>query len=570
MKKNMYCMLTIWLIPFALLAEDTYTVKSVEIIGDSSFLKSPNSPAEINQRFGGQQTEKSIEGQVKSLNEALIDQGFYLASLRAEYDRIDEGVLALTIDQGRVGKINYYRLPGGFSGTDVQTREAKRQPYQGYYGIEQLNHGLQHQLNRAFNYKDLHLEIFRLNSLPDLSLDTDIKVREEVDEKGIPRRYVDLDFYVNDRLPVHGVFEIKNTGTHNTGGNRMDFTFQHLNLTKRNDTLSMILLSSLDLETLRAFSTSYNLPIDKGGISLTGGYSDLNVDEIVSSIDLAAEGWFVGNRNFHTLVDNSVHTLNVAYGIQLSQLSDSLILSEGEQVKTDIRTVPTSLGMVYHSNEPDAWGGRNFITLLLTQNIGDALGVTKDEEVRAIREDADADYNFVQVQGSRIQSLGGRVDDASGEQVHAHYLFASVDAQYAGEPLVSAEKKAVGGLESVRGYPENFVAGDNGISGKLELRTLIFKGLLTKWLGRKKNFDERRRYTADYVQLTCFADAAYVEDEPTTSIPSLDATLLGVGAGLRFSIMSNCQVKLDYGFPIEELEGSNKNGRFHFAFEAQF
>ena len=33
---------------------------------------------------------------------------------------------------------------------------------------------------------------------------------------------------------------------------------------------------------------------------------------------------------------------------------------------------------------------------------------------------------------------------------------------------------------------------------------------------------------------------------------------------------SNCQVKLDYGFPIEELEGSDKNGRFHFAFEAQF
>ncbi|MFP6905219.1 MAG: ShlB/FhaC/HecB family hemolysin secretion/activation protein, partial [Verrucomicrobiota bacterium] len=491
MKNIMYCMLTIWLIPFAVLAEDTYTVKSVEFIGDSGFLKSPNSPAEINQRFSGQQTEKSIEDQVKSLNEALIDQGFYLAILRAEYDRIDEGVLVLTVDQGRVGKINYYRLPGGFSGTDVQTRKANRQPYQGYFEIEQLNHGFQHQLNRAFNYKDLHLEIFRLNSLPDLSLDTDIRVREEVDEKGIPRRYVDLDFYVNDRLPVHGVFEIKNTGTHNTGGHRMDFTLQHLNLTKRNDTLSMVLLSSLDLETLRAFSTSYNRPIDKGGISLTGGYSDLNVDEIVSSIDLAAEGWFIGNRNFHNLVDNSSHTLNVAYGIQLSQLSDSLILSEGEQVKTDIRTVPASLGMVYHSNEPDAWGGRNFITALLTQNMGDALGVTKDEEVRAIREDADADYNFVQVQGSRIQSLGGRVDDASGEQVYAHYLLASVDAQYAGEPLVSAEKKAVGGMESVRGYPENFVAGDNGISGKLELRTLIFKGLLTKWLGRKTNFDER-------------------------------------------------------------------------------
>lgn len=38
MKNIMYCMLTIWLIPFAILAEDTYTVKSVEFVGDSGFL----------------------------------------------------------------------------------------------------------------------------------------------------------------------------------------------------------------------------------------------------------------------------------------------------------------------------------------------------------------------------------------------------------------------------------------------------------------------------------------------------------------------------------------------------
>jgi hemolysin activation/secretion protein len=570
MKQYLLLFVAIWLGALAAHGEDTYVIKSVAFTGDTAFLKSPNSTAEISQRFAGNQTEASIEAGVKTLNDSLIDQGFYLANLTAEYDRIDEGILTLTIDQGRLGKINYYRLPGGFKGTDVETRQAKRQPYRGYFGADQLNAGFQPQVSRAFNYNDLHLEIFRLNALPDLSVDTDMKVREEADEKSIPRRYVDLDFYVQDRLPIHGVSEIKNTGTRRTDEERIDLTLQHLNLTKHNDTLSFNLLGSLDMETLRTISSSYNFPIYNGGLSLTAGYSDLKVDEVVSGIDLAADGWFVGNRNFHHLFDNSSHTLNVAYGIQFTQLSDSLILNQGVQVKTDIQTAPVSAGLIYHSNKPDLFNGRNFLTLLVTQNAGDAFGVTKEAEVQAIREDAAADYNYAQLQGSRIQSIGGKIDDVSGEQIYAHYIFANFDLQYSGEPLLSADKKVVGGLESVRGYPENFVAGDNGFSGKLEVRTLIFKGALTKWLGRNKNFDERRRYTADYIQLTGFLDGAYVEDEATTSIPSQNATLLGVGAGLRFSVTGNSQLKLDYGYPIEDAEGASKNGRLHFAFETQF
>jgi len=570
MTKRLFIIITTLLIALPATAEETVLIKEVLIQGDTSFLPEPMTLNTVKSGFEGKSMdEESIEARIKHINSILLNEGYYLAQIEANYDRIQDGTLILSIDQGRIGNINFFRLPGEYRGTDVEERKKTREPYRGYFSDSQLRPRFKPgRRDPAFNYNQLHREIFSINSLPDITLNTDLTIREEADQ-----RYMDIDFYVEDQMPVHGILEFKNTGTQDTDEERITFTAQHLNLTKRDDTLTVELLTSLDLETLRNGAASYNVPYAAGkggGISLFGGYSDLSVDNIVSGIDLAADGWHVGNRNFHHLIDNDHYTLNIAYGLLVNELSDSLEVRNGEQVKTEIMIAPASVGLVFNNNRPDSLNGRNFATLLYSYNLGDAFGITEQEEVEELRPDAKANYSHVQLQASRIQSLGGRIDANSGDRIFQHYLFGNIDLQYAGQPLISSEKKAVGGLETTRGYPENFVAGDNGITSTVEFRTLIFKGAFSRYLARNKSIEERRRLTADYVQFNSFFDYAYVEDEDTGDLVGTDQTLYSVGAGIRFALTGNSQVKVDYGYPLEKVEGVSGNGRFHFAIEAQF
>ena len=555
----------------AVFAQDSVTIKQVIINGDTDFLPEQLSAETIRSGFEGKSMdEEAVENRIKHVNGILLNQGFYLSQIAADYEQIGDGILTLNIDKGRMGNINFYTLGEQYRGSEVEERKANRKPYKsGYFSGDHLRPRFTKGTgNDPFNYNELHKEIFSINSLPDITLNTDLTIREEGDQ-----RFMDVDFYVEDSMPIHGVLEFKNTGTRTTDEERLTLTLQHLNLTRRDDTLSVEALTSLDFETLRNVATSYNIPYkggEGGGLSFFAGYSDLQVDDIVTDIDLAADGWHVGNRNFHHLVDNDRLTFNVAYGILLSELSDTLEVTNGEQLNTEIQTAPASVGLIYHDNRPDRMHGRNFATLLLSYNLGDTFGATKQEEIEALRPGASSGYSHLQFQASRIQSLGGQIDENSGERVYQHYLFGSIDVQYAGEALISSEKKAIGGFETVRGYPENFLAGDNGLTSTFEIRTLIFKGAFSRYLGRSKSIEDRRRISADYIQLSGFVDYGYVEDEDAGGLVGGSESLLGVGAGIRFALTGNSQVKVDYGFPVEDVETVSDNGRLHFAVEAQF
>ena len=571
--RSIFCGLTILVLAIApALAEDGILIQSVTLDGDTDFLPEPLSADTIRSGFEGKSfTQEDLEKRLKHINDILLDQGFYLARIEPNYDDIENGNLGLSIDKGRIGKIDFHTLPGKYRGTEAEERKTIRKPYtDGYFSADKLRPRFTtSDGDTPFNYNELHKEIFSVNSLPDITLNTDLSIREEDGQ-----RYMDLDFYVEDRMPIHGVLEFKNTGTRATDEERVTLTLQHLNLTRNEDTLTVEMLSSLDLETLRNISGSYNIPYqaggEGGGISFFGGYSELNVDEIVSGIDLAADGWHIGNRNFHHIIDNEKLTFNVAYGILLNQLSDSLEVRNGEQVKTEIDTAPASVGLIMHSNRPDALNGRNFATFLYTYNLGDTFGMTKQDEIEALRPGGSADYSHIQFQASRIQSLGGKIDDNSGERIYQHSAFVNIDIQYAGEPLISSEKKAVGGFETTRGYPENFIAGDNGYTATFALRTLIFKGAFFRYLGRNKSVEDRRRLTADYVQLSLFTDFAYVEGENNGDLAGADESLHSVGGGIRFALTGNSQVKVDYGYPMDKIDGVSDSGRLHFAVEGQF
>jgi hemolysin activation/secretion protein len=274
--------------------------------------------------------------------------------------------------------------------------------------------------------------------------------------------------------------------------------------------------------------------------------------------------------------------LSISGGAVYRSIEDQLILtSDGESdYETDARKinlVPLSIAVSYSSARPDALKGRNFVTAQTSAEFEDFAGSSSEEELQSLRANADGSYYIEKLQLARIQTLfdGGKGGDTAGQWL----LFAKADGQLASGPLVPAEQKAIGGMDTVRGFPERIVQGDHGVSGCLELRTPLFS---TFTRSPYKSADDRRKAlnegkTVDKFQFVTFVDAGYVKYEEALT-DTYDYTIASVGAGLRLALTSHAQLRFDWGVPIagrddvssDSTEEVDSGGRYHLSAQVQF
>ena len=113
---------------------------------------------------------------------------------------------------------------------------------------------------------------------------------------------------------------------------------------------------------------------------------------------------------------------------------------------------------------------------------------------------------------------------------------ARVAAQLTPDSLLPLEQFSIGGVDTVRGYRQNFRVGDNGLLGSLEVRFPILKqepGIGT-------------------VQLAPFVDVGKVWNN---SFPIRSPQLLAsTGLGLRWQIGNALFARLDWGIPLVSVE----------------
>lgn len=110
------------------------------------------------------------------------------------------------------------------------------------------------------------------------------------------------------------------------------------------------------------------------------------------------------------------------------------------------------------------------------------------------------------------------------------------DVQLAANPLVPLEQFGLGGQDTVRGYPQNYLLSDSGVFASAELRFPIL------WVPREQTL----------VQLTPFIDFGTAWNQ--SGNPDLRTnTLLGAGLGLRWQQGDALTVRLDYGVPLIDV-----------------
>jgi len=119
------------------------------------------------------------------------------------------------------------------------------------------------------------------------------------------------------------------------------------------------------------------------------------------------------------------------------------------------------------------------------------------------------------------------------------FLFRA-DIQLADRSLVPIEQFGLGGQESVRGYRQDFLLGDNGVAATAELRLPIL----------------RVPEVQGVLQLAPFLDLGTVWNSSGKPNPSPN-TLFGIGVGLRYQQSDRLTARIDYGIPVVSV-GSNK------------
>lgn len=542
----------------------TFDIKTLTVRGDRDFLLEIGVlPAIEDEVVGRKLSASEIRAMAERYRKQLIERGYYLANLWPVPVDYSKGEVVIEVDKGRLGRMRFHPA------------DAPKEDFHGrHFSESQLRlrlRGLEE--GRTFDYTSLYATMFAINSHPDLTLDTDLVVRNEAG-----KRYADMEFFVKEDLPLHAVLSVANSGTEATGDWRPSLTLQHLNITRADDILSFSLGPiSEDVQSMTSYGASYYRPFysgNGGGVTVYGGYSDLDAEDVVTDIDIRGEGYFAGMQGSYRAIANDAHVLSVSLGVVYRSIEDQIILAatdEEEEFATDPRKVtllPLSIGLSYSSARPDALGGRNYFTSLTSGNFEGFPGVSDEEEIRMQRLTAEATYFIERIQLARIQPLF-----ASAQRRH-WTLFARADGQIASGALVPAEQKAIGGMDTVRGFPERIVQGDHGLSGSVELRTPV----IADWhrrLGLGGSREDAGR--TSLLEFVVFVDGGFVKIEDSMGTED-QFTLGGAGAGFRMEITSHAQLRFDWGIPIAgrddvdttSIEDISSGGRYHISAQIQF
>lgn len=514
--------------------------------------------------------DKVIERNAQKQKKASSD-----SDSEMEEEEIDISVLPQTatilVDAGRIGPIDVEHLTE-YKGGEVPSTKKPR------FSDEQIKRKMKVSESGIFNYTDIQKSFIELNGHPDIrkanivftpgSVYTkapisDYKLEDGTESPGNKDRVVAMNVSVveKDNLlsPAHFVFGIDNfnsLGTMDSVAGDADTwaahgTFQLLNLWQADHAVTVNGSYSLG-GSLYGVSGSYYIPrLDRGwwdwSWTLHGGYTDIAQDDIVPSIGVEGTGYFAGISASKRLYESASSIFDLSFGATWRTVESALVI-DGDRLELGLdgegyEILPFSVALSYSSAKLDVLGGRNYATIEGVYNMsGSSL-----EEFQAIRQSIEEDkYWVARMQLARIQLLGDYISDPQ----HCWFLFARLDGQYAADPLIGAEQYGLGGHNSIRGYAERQFLGDTGFSGTVELRTPIYVGFFSDYLGWG-NATRLGTYAADRTQLVLFFDfGRYTLLKGINNTDDDEEMLYSLGLGFRMSLSETLQFRLDWGLPL--------------------
>ena len=537
-------------------------IAAIKVFGSTEFAEREDISGKLLEALGdeGAKTVGDVIEAMGKVRQELLKLGYYLVTIqlakKGTYDK-EQKTLAILVDEGRFGKVNVKFEDDEEDGSWF----SKRQIDSRFRKIEE---------GETFDYRRLRSILFDVNSHPDLTIDTDISVRKPIEGEGNDRRvarYADLDLTVHESIPFHAVWEVNNYGLRDVNEWQTSLAMQYLNLTKHDDVLTISPAMSLGAE-LFSCAASYMLPHDYwfgGNTTLYGGWSRVEIDDIIPALDLEGTGYFVGLQHSENLYSTDSHLLALSAGVLWRYIEDQYTVSSRALNERGTHILPLSLALSYTGKRPDGLSGRNFATVQGVYNVMNA-----GDDIDKTWTGAEESYWLFRWQVARLQSIFGTAD-SNGQINHNWQLFMKLEGQYTDQTLIPTEKLMLGGYNCLRGYRTRGYVGDYGLYGTFELRTPLLVDLFASLVS-----DRTDKEAFDRLQFLAFFDYGWSCYNDLPSGYKDEGFLCSAGIGARLALTQYSQLRCDIAFPMVESEVAktdddyDRNMEVYFGFQLQF
>jgi hemolysin activation/secretion protein len=372
-------------------------------------------------------------------------------------------------------------------------------------------------------------ELNKVNSNPDLKVSP---VLLPGNEMGV----TDVELHVKDHLPLHGSIELNNRSGPDTTDLRLNGLIRYDNLWQARHSLSLQYQTSPEkTEEVQVLIGSYLLPSPwnaKNTLALYGVWSDSSTASS-DDIRVIGKGQIFGARSIMALPACKTYNHNLTVGLDYKDFQETVGLGEDQSGgKTPITYLP--LSFAYSASWPDSSGTMLFKS---AANMAFRGAVTRQEEFDNKRYKARGNYLYMTLGLERMQKLRETLN-----------LSLKLDGQISDQPLISNEQYSAGGAQSVRGYQESEVLGDDAIHGTIELQAAQ---------SITKVFDLRP---------SLFYEAAVLWVKKPLPSQDPSASLQGLGAGVCGHLSRyNLDYRLDGAFALADTGYTDAgDNRLHF------
>jgi hemolysin activation/secretion protein len=492
-------------------------VKGLQI-KDIPILQQPDFARMVESRFFG----KIITGDtIRDLEDAIIlycrQRGRLLVDVIMPAQDIGNGVLQVWFLEGKVGNVT------------VKNEGVK------WFHDQFIKSSVRLKPAEPLDSAALNKDLDWLNNNPFRQVDVVFKPGEKLG-------MTDVELNVNDRLPFRPYVGYEDSGTRFTGPDRFIAGFNWGNALFLDHQLNYQYTTDTEFDLIKAHSMSYVAPLPwRHTIILYGAYVDARARLPGGEIGADGTSWQVSARYSVPLPDIQKYRHQAALGFDFKRGNNDL-LAGGSTIASD--TDVAQFVVAYSGSLPDRFG-KTSGGLELYYSPGDLTEFNNNEDFggpNGLRQDSKARYFYGRLNVERITRLPWNFS----------WLLTG-SGQYSTERLLPSEEIALGGYNTVRGYDERVVLGDDGWIINNEIRTPSIP------LSSVLNIEG----VTDQLQFLAFFDYGHVHVKDPKSGDVENTTLYSTGIGLRYSLRHNLSVRFDYGFPLTEKGLNERDSRMH-------
>ncbi len=372
-----------------------------------------------------------------------------------------------------------------------------------------------------------------------------------------------VDYLITQGRPWYVIAQVSNTGTKQTNEWREKIQFVHNQLTGRDDILDVQYITA-GFDSAHALSGSYEAPLpgleDDFRFRVFANWNQYTASDVgLQNTQFEGDGWLAGGEIIANVYQSGTFFVDVFAGAKWQSVSVDNTTA-GVRGEEDF-FIPRAGISAQHSSMTHRSAG----TIAVEGNLADAAGTSSSLDALG-RINADDEWIVVLFDGSYSRFLDPLFfgdewnDPQSPRSTLGHELYTGLRGQVSMDArLVPNAEQVVGGLYTVRGYPESVIAADTVVIGTVEYRLHVssllprdpdgmtlgpiegFKGSPTQAYGR-----------ADWgLMLRGFVDAAYTHNVERR-LTEENETLVGAGVGIEASLYRNLFLRVDVGVALTE------------------